>query len=707
MDNTKLLLEKANRLPLLPGVYIMLDASGAVIYVGKAKKLKNRVSSYFHGDHLPKVAAMVAKVQDFQVIVAESEFEALVLENSLIKRHKPHYNILLKDDKGYPFIRLDRKAPYPRMEIASRAEKDGADYYGPFGGRSRTREIIDAISAALLLPDCARVFPRDVGKERPCLNYHMGKCAGWCLRDADPADYLVRTGQAALILAGKSDELITELRGKMESAAEELRFERAAELRDRIRAIEGLQNRQRVIATAFADTDAVGFRRGAKSCFTVLHFSGGDLASKDLEILDWMLEIAEDDFYKKAVPGFDWRYFKFRVLEYYMQNTEMNNYRGFSDEQLKAICKKADEMNYVCQNTPDYYREIIGYSTLPILIARCRYLGGEIDKKLYLEMLMQSYKKRDRLTFSTDGCFYNMLVPLEIICQMNPYELNMEEVSLLEEIYDNICAYIFRFAGDSALSFELENVSEIIRRYIEVPSGVLFKDFVLQIIAAIHPPTYIHSQMVGQLTECFCYHLINKNPEIFVGMPGIENVDDVYKKRSHIVDYAYNAALCHDFGKAFIMDTIFVYGRRLLDFEFDIIKAHPEVGYMLLSNNESTRKYADVARGHHKWYDDTKGYPENVKTVDSPYKVIIDIVQCADCMDAATDSVGRSYNQGKTLANFIKEIKADSGSRYAPFLAPLFDDPMVYQDVEYLLDEQRAKNYERTYSLLREVKDKG
>ncbi|MBQ3787160.1 MAG: HD domain-containing protein [Lachnospiraceae bacterium] len=428
---------------------------------------------------------------------------------------------------------------------------------------------------------------------------------------------------------------------------------------------------------------------------------------KDLEILDWMLEIAEDDFYKKAVPGFDWRYFKFRVLEYYMQNTEMNNYRGFSDEQLKAICKKADEMNYVCQNTPDYYREIIGYSTLPILIARCRYLGGEIDKKLYLEMLMQSYKKRDKLTFSTDGCFYNMLVPLEIICQMNPYELNMEEVSLLEEIYDNLCAYIFRFAGDSALSFELENVSEIIRRYIEVPSGVLFKDFVLQIIAAIHPPTYIHSQMVGQLTECFCYHLINKNPEIFVGMPGIENVDDVYKKRSHIVDYAYNAALCHDFGKAFIMDTIFVYGRRLLDFEFDIIKAHPEVGYMLLSNNESTREYADVARGHHKWYDDTKGYPENVKTVDSPYKVIIDIVQCADCMDAATDSVGRSYNQGKTLANFIKEIKADSGSRYAPFLAPLFDDPMVYQDVEYLLDEQRAKNYERTYSLLREVKDKG
>ena len=286
----KTLLNKANQLPLLPGVYMMLDRRGEVIYVGKAKKLKNRVSSYFHGDHLPKVAAMVEKVADFQVIVAASEFEALVLENSLIKRHKPHYNILLKDDKGYPFIRMDRREAYPRMEISARAEKDGADYYGPFGGRYQSREIIDAIAKALLLPDCSRVFPRDIGKERPCLNYHMEKCAGWCLRDANAEDYRGRCEQAVLILEGKSGELVAQLRTEMERAAEDLRFERAAELRDRIRAIEGLQNHQRVIATAFNDTDAVGFVRGAKCCFTVLHFVGGDLAGKDVEMLDEPLE---------------------------------------------------------------------------------------------------------------------------------------------------------------------------------------------------------------------------------------------------------------------------------------------------------------------------------------------------------------------------------------------------------------------------------
>ena len=282
--------EKANNLPLLPGVYIMLDEHSEVIYVGKAKKLKNRVSSYFHGDHLPKVAAMVEKVSDFNVIVAGSEFEALVLENSLIKRHKPKYNILLKDDKGYPFIRVDLREEYPTMKIVSRSAKDGAKYLGPFGGRAQTKEIIETVVKALRLPDCSRKFPADIGRERPCLNYHMGLCDGWCLGKKDAGEYRRTFSQAMLILEGKSNELIAELTEKMERAAEELKFEQAAEYRDRIKAIEALSNRQRVISTAFADTDAIGFCRGAKTCFSVLHFVNGDLAGKDVEMMDEPLE---------------------------------------------------------------------------------------------------------------------------------------------------------------------------------------------------------------------------------------------------------------------------------------------------------------------------------------------------------------------------------------------------------------------------------
>ncbi|MCD8018002.1 MAG: excinuclease ABC subunit UvrC [Oscillospiraceae bacterium] len=282
--------EKANALPLLPGVYIMKNSRGEVIYVGKAKRLKNRVTSYFRGEHLPKVQAMVDKVADFDVIVASSEFEALVLENSLIKRHQPHYNILLRDDKGYPFIRLDTAAEYPTFSVVNKTASDGAKYFGPFGSRGTTFEIIDAISKTLFLPTCGKKFPRDIGRERPCLNKHMGLCRGWCLPEAAAEDYRSRIAQAELILSGKADELKTELTEKMQRAAEELRFELAADYRDRLRAVERLGEKQLVIALNRADTDAVGFFRGAKTCFSVLHYSGGSLADKDFSLMEEPIE---------------------------------------------------------------------------------------------------------------------------------------------------------------------------------------------------------------------------------------------------------------------------------------------------------------------------------------------------------------------------------------------------------------------------------
>ena len=287
--------KKANALPLLPGVYIMLDEKSQVIYVGKAKALKNRVTSYFRGEHLPKVAAMVEKVRDFQVIVAASEFEALVLENSLIKRHQPRYNILLRDDKGYPFIRVDLAQAYPKMEIAGKKrEEDSARYFGPFGGRSLTADIIETIQKTLSLPTCSRQFPRDIGKERPCLQYHLKACPGYCLPETAPERYRAAMDQAVMLLEGRAGELVRSLEEEMAAAAEGLRFERAAQLRDQIRAVRGLSQRQRVISAVSADTDAVGFARGVKCCFVILHYVGGDLAAKDMELLDEPMEPDEE-----------------------------------------------------------------------------------------------------------------------------------------------------------------------------------------------------------------------------------------------------------------------------------------------------------------------------------------------------------------------------------------------------------------------------
>ena len=252
--------EKAHALPLKPGVYIMQDARNEVIYVGKAKALKNRVSQYFANlaSHTEKTRAMVSQIDHFDVIVADSEFEALVLENSLIKRHQPRYNILLKDDKGYPYIRLTVKEEYPRFSLANRVAEDGARYFGPYGSRGATQNIIDALRVALKLPSCTRKFPRDIGKERPCLNYHMGQCDGYCRREMDQSRY---------------------------------------------RAIELLGKRQKVVAGSLADTDVVGFCKGeaTKSCFVVLHFAGGDLAAKDWELIDTPMEEDASDILSALV----------------------------------------------------------------------------------------------------------------------------------------------------------------------------------------------------------------------------------------------------------------------------------------------------------------------------------------------------------------------------------------------------------------------
>lgn len=280
--------QKAALLPMAPGVYLMMDKDGAVIYVGKAKKLRNRVSQYFHdtASHNVKTRLMVSKVHNFEVIVAATEFEALVLECSLIKRHMPKYNILLKDDKGYPYLRLDSREKYPQITMVGKLADDGADYFGPFGSRGVTSEICSAINASLSLPNCTRQFPRDLKKGRVCLNYHMKQCAGWCQMDDPQGEYLLRIGQAKRLLQGDYKQVADDIRRRMLEAADTMNFELAASLRDRYNAVIALGQKQFVTAGNATDTDVIGFAQtDSKACFTVLHFRDGDLLDKDYEIL--------------------------------------------------------------------------------------------------------------------------------------------------------------------------------------------------------------------------------------------------------------------------------------------------------------------------------------------------------------------------------------------------------------------------------------
>ena len=281
--------EKAAGLPLSPGVYIMRDKTNTVIYVGKAKKLKNRVSQYFQDTvtHSSKTKLMVSKIDHFDVIIAASEFEALVLECSLIKRYMPKYNILLKDDKGYPYLRLNMKEAYPRISMVSKIADDGASYYGPYGSRGVTQDLLETILITLKLPNCNKAFPRDIGKGRPCLNYHMKQCEGWCLDRKDKAEYMLRMEQAKQLLQGNFKQVAGQIKQQMLDASEALNFELAANLRDRLKSVEALGQKQFVTAGALADIDAIGFfQNESKACFSVLHFRNGNLLDKEYEILN-------------------------------------------------------------------------------------------------------------------------------------------------------------------------------------------------------------------------------------------------------------------------------------------------------------------------------------------------------------------------------------------------------------------------------------
>ena len=276
-------------LPYEPGVYIMKNRAGEVIYVGKAKALKNRVSQYFQSDsrHSPKTRKMVSHIWDFDIIVTESEYEALVLENSMIKKYKPKYNILLKDDKGYPYIRVTTSRPFPEFSLAPKPRADADRYFGPYLSRHIAYQVIETISETLKLKTCRRVFPRDIGKERPCLNRHLGRCLAPCAGGISAGEYAALVNEGIALLEGNSKKLVHELEEKMLEASENLQFERAALLRDRIRAIQALGEKQKVVAGAFSDLDVLAFVQGqTRGCVVALHYLGGALQDKEYTLID-------------------------------------------------------------------------------------------------------------------------------------------------------------------------------------------------------------------------------------------------------------------------------------------------------------------------------------------------------------------------------------------------------------------------------------
>lgn len=277
----KALLEKAGALPLTPGVYLMKDEQGKIIYVGKSRKLKNRVSQYFQNSAKQvKTARMVAHVCDFDYFLCATEIEALALENTLIKQHTPKYNIRLKDAKSYPYIKITAES-YPRLEFTRTRRADKGRYFGPYSGASVAGTVLRTLQKTLCLPTCNRKFPRDIGKERPCLYYQLGQCCGVCTGQISEREYGELIRSAAEILRGDTAAARARVRAEMEQAAVGEQFEKAAAHRDRLFALEKLSQKQKVLAAPDTNEDVFGFYRDDYgAAMSVLYIREGALIDK-------------------------------------------------------------------------------------------------------------------------------------------------------------------------------------------------------------------------------------------------------------------------------------------------------------------------------------------------------------------------------------------------------------------------------------------
>ena len=281
-DRLPFLRDKTSKLTSKPGCYIMKDKSGKIIYIGKAKNLKNRVTSYFRRgqDHLPKVWKMVSNVFDYDFIVTDSEFEALVLECSLIKQYTPKYNILLKDDKGYSYIKITDE-DYPRISAVLQKDNDGAEYIGPYTSSYAVKQAVTEANKVFMLPTCNRRFPQDFGKTRPCLNHFIKQCSGVCTGRIPLNEYQSTVRQAVEYIMQGSAQSVDKLKTEMEKAAEELNFELAAKLRDRIAAIEKAAENQKIVDINIKDADIIALSQNSEmACVSVLMYRGGRLFDK-------------------------------------------------------------------------------------------------------------------------------------------------------------------------------------------------------------------------------------------------------------------------------------------------------------------------------------------------------------------------------------------------------------------------------------------
>lgn len=419
----------------------------------------------------------------------------------------------------------------------------------------------------------------------------------------------------------------------------------------------------------------------------------------DLKAMEEALALAKDPFYRQEAPEYDWQYHAYRTLQYITNFAEFSNLRGFDRASLEKIRTYTREMDRLWHSDAAVYSVFTPEPMMELYNSRIALLTGEIKEQAYCEQLYHIIKSGKQDSFDIHDNLINLHALAEYLLILSKRELSEEEKKRLKGLYESLVQYVHKMPKKGSLSFMLSFLANILKCFRDVDGGESFESFCLKLVAALHPPTYVHSLCVADMALTLCDSLLQQGPEHFIGFHGYRTKEEVLAGREDILHFVYHASLVHDIGKLFVAEIITTYGRDLFGEEHRLITAHPLIGAYVLSMYEDTRVYAGVAKYHHLAYNEKEGYPlEEISHL--PEKAIIHIVSCADCLDAATDSVGRSYKEGKTLQQTIRELKAGSGSLYAPYVVSLLEDKEVLAKITRILQKDRDKNYQKTYQIL-------
>ena len=427
-----------------------------------------------------------------------------------------------------------------------------------------------------------------------------------------------------------------------------------------------------------------------------------DERDEDLETLKKSLDLCNDEFYINEVPNYDWKYHEYRTLEYISCLSEQNNINGYSHNQLLELVEYSKRFNSFVENC-DKDCEEASQDLRNLYLYRNEYLAEILPIDEYKKKLRSIFNNLDITKYDATDIYLFFTVPNEYLLVVDKDNLSKEDKEFLADFYRKMISYIYHLPSSSQLSFIISFIADTFKSFIEVEEAPSFKTICLELMAALHPPTYVHTLSVADFSTCLTNALIDKEPERFVGLLGCKSVEEVLVNREDIIEFAKTSALLHDVGKILIIETIMTYSRKLFPSEFDVIKVHPTIGAELLKKYDSTKEFVSGAFGHHKWVNNKEGYPPEFDYTNSKDKVIVSILAVADCLDASTDTIGRNYKESKRLDDYIEELKIGSGLRYADYLVDLMQDESVYNEIVLILENARDENYRQTYKLLKQL----